>query len=131
VPTDGARCPVLGWMKAAPAFVEPGTGHRAPSLVVFVISTATGHSSDVIPTPIARATHRGPLAATLLSTSLRYRRTRLRRGESAISVNDIRRFMRDGHRELVILKFSHYSNFDADAYREMIGRTVDTIGRWL
>lgn len=45
---------------------------------------------------------------------------------------DIARFMNEGHRELVILKFSHYSdNFTDDYYKDMVKEIQSSLGKWL
>ena len=55
-------------------------------------------------------------------------------------LNDVRRFMNQGHRELVILNFSHYLNkttgqtnqvFGDFQYRQLIGNITNSLGRWL
>jgi hypothetical protein len=51
-------------------------------------------------------------------------------------LNDVQRFMAEGHRELAILKFSHYSGFDdaqgvSRAYQALAGRITAALGRWL
>jgi hypothetical protein len=49
---------------------------------------------------------------------------------------DVRRFLAEGHRELAILKFSHYSGFDdaqgeSRAYRELARRVKAALEPWL
>jgi hypothetical protein len=46
-------------------------------------------------------------------------------------LNDVKKFMAEGHRELVILKFSHYAGFDDNYYRKLVQLIVDTIGPYL
>ena len=44
---------------------------------------------------------------------------------------DVRRFMAAGHRELVILKFSHYEGFDGDAFDRLVKQIKTSLGPWL
>jgi hypothetical protein len=46
-------------------------------------------------------------------------------------LNDVKKFMSEGHRELVILKFSHYDGFTQDIYRRLVKMIQDTLGAWL
>lgn len=46
-------------------------------------------------------------------------------------LNDIKRFMNEGHRELVIFKFSHYDNFSDEVYSTLVKQIAETIGTWL
>jgi len=46
-------------------------------------------------------------------------------------LQDVRRFAREGHRELVILKFSHYEGFHDEAYKGLIGQIKASLGLWL
>src|SRR5690606_15537025 len=46
-------------------------------------------------------------------------------------LDDVARFMQEGHRELVILKLSHYVSFDDDVYQRMVRQIRDRLGRWL
>jgi len=46
-------------------------------------------------------------------------------------LNDVRRYMNQGHRELVILKFSHYDRFDSHQYSEMIRQVSQQLTPWL
>ncbi|MCC5612663.1 hypothetical protein LC612_39725 [Nostoc sp. CHAB 5834] len=46
-------------------------------------------------------------------------------------LNDVQRFMKEGNKELVILKFSHYDNFSDSAYNQMVQEVKDMIGNWL
>lgn len=53
-------------------------------------------------------------------------------GPSLQSVlDDIKRFYQEGHRELAILKFSHFDNFDAAIYEKMKTLIKSTLGPWL
>jgi hypothetical protein len=45
--------------------------------------------------------------------------------------NDVRAFMAEGHRELVILKLSHYKDFSSDDYSRMTAMIQQTLGPWL
>ena len=49
----------------------------------------------------------------------------------ATVLNDVKNFASEGHRELVILKFSHFRNFDAEVYDRLVSETEAAIGRWL
>lgn len=44
---------------------------------------------------------------------------------------DVWRYMNEGHRELVILKFSHYQNIDSDSYKKMVTMISDYLSPWL
>ncbi len=44
---------------------------------------------------------------------------------------DIQRFMEEGHRELIILKFSHFKDIDDDLYPEMVSMIRSALHRWL
>lgn len=46
-------------------------------------------------------------------------------------VDDVRRFMNEGNRELVILKFSHYAKFTDGIYEQLVEMLQDKLGRWL
>ncbi len=46
-------------------------------------------------------------------------------------LNDVKKFMQEGHRELVILKFSHYDGFTQDIYRRLVKMLQDSLGAWL
>jgi|GEM_PF-640558 len=46
-------------------------------------------------------------------------------------LEDIHSFMKEGHQELVILKFSHYKKFDEKIYKKLINRICDSLGDWL
>jgi len=46
-------------------------------------------------------------------------------------LNDVRRFMNEGHRELIILKLSHYDSFNADRYESAIAEIQNRLGSWL
>jgi hypothetical protein len=46
-------------------------------------------------------------------------------------LNGVKKFMSEGHRELVILKFSHYKGFTEDIYRRLVKMLQDTLGAWL
>lgn len=46
-------------------------------------------------------------------------------------LNDVKKFMAEGHRELAILKFSHYDGFTDDIYRKLVRMLQDTLGAWL
>jgi hypothetical protein len=45
-------------------------------------------------------------------------------------LDQIARFMREGHRELAVLKFSHYEDFDQAAFGKMCDRINAKIGAW-
>jgi hypothetical protein len=44
---------------------------------------------------------------------------------------DVQRFMQEGHRELLLLKFSHYEGINSESYREMIEQISQSLGPWL
>ncbi|HEV7570218.1 MAG TPA: hypothetical protein VGQ21_01860 [Thermoanaerobaculia bacterium] len=46
-------------------------------------------------------------------------------------LNDVKQFAAQGHRELVILKFSHFKYVDNDHYRRFVAQIENTIGDWL
>ncbi len=46
-------------------------------------------------------------------------------------LSDVRRFMAEGHRELVILKLSHYKDLNNDLYKNMVQRIKSNIDGWL
>jgi hypothetical protein len=46
-------------------------------------------------------------------------------------VDDVQRFMREGHRELVVLKFSHYEKFTRAAYEALVAMLQDKLCDWL
>src|SRR5882724_6423727 len=46
-------------------------------------------------------------------------------------LNDIKKFLSEGHKELAIFKFSHYDNFSDDVYKTLVKQINDTIGAWL
>ncbi|WP_064745860.1 hypothetical protein [Lysobacter antibioticus] len=46
-------------------------------------------------------------------------------------VDDIARFMAEGHRELVTLKFSHYAGFDNPVYEYLVELLQSRLGAWL
>lgn len=46
-------------------------------------------------------------------------------------LDQIARFMREGHRELAVLKFSHYETFTQDAFTKMCDMIQQKIGAWL
>lgn len=46
-------------------------------------------------------------------------------------VDDVQRFMNEGNRELVILKFSHYAKFTDGVYEQLVELLQDKLGRWL
>jgi len=46
-------------------------------------------------------------------------------------LNDIKKFLSEGHKELAIFKFSHYDNFSDDVYKTLVKQINDTIGTWL
>lgn len=53
-------------------------------------------------------------------------------GPSLLSVlEDVQRYMGEGHRELVILKFSHYQAFDASIYEGMVSMIREKLNPWL
>jgi len=46
-------------------------------------------------------------------------------------LNDVQKFMNEGSRELLILKFSHFGNFSDTVYRTMVQMITDKLGTWL
>lgn len=46
-------------------------------------------------------------------------------------INDVERFMLEGHRELVVLKFSHYEKFTAEAYEALVVTLQEKLRDWL
>jgi hypothetical protein len=46
-------------------------------------------------------------------------------------LNDIKKFLSEGHKELAVFKFSHYDNFNDDVYKILVQQIHDTIGPWL
>lgn len=48
-----------------------------------------------------------------------------------VVLEDIRRFLEEGHRELVVLKFSHYKDIDDAAYKKMTQMIQHYLERWL
>jgi hypothetical protein len=46
-------------------------------------------------------------------------------------LDDVARFMGGAGRELVILKFSHYENFTADVYEQLVGLVQSKLASWL
>jgi hypothetical protein len=46
-------------------------------------------------------------------------------------LDQIARFMNAGHRELAVLKFSHYEDFSQDAFTKMCDLITQKIGTWL
>jgi hypothetical protein len=48
-----------------------------------------------------------------------------------VVLDDVARFANEKHRELVILKFSHFHHITTNAYRQLVTMVVDTIGKWL
>jgi hypothetical protein len=54
------------------------------------------------------------------------------RGPKLVEVlDDVRRFAGEGHRELVVLKFSHYQGFRDDAYKSLVKQIKASLGPWL
>ncbi len=49
----------------------------------------------------------------------------------SVVLADIARFMNEGHRELVTLKFSHYKDIDDATYRKLTKLIQDQLDRWL
>ena len=53
-------------------------------------------------------------------------------GPSLSSVlSDVKKFYEEGHKELAILKFSHFDNFTNDIYKKMMAMIQDQLGKWL
>ena len=48
-----------------------------------------------------------------------------------VVLEDIRRFLEEGHRELVVLKFSHYKDIDDAVYKKMTQMIQHYLERWL
>jgi hypothetical protein len=48
-----------------------------------------------------------------------------------VVLDDVRRFCREPHRELIILKFSHYEAIDDKAYRRMVEEIMKRLDPWL
>ncbi len=46
-------------------------------------------------------------------------------------LSDVQKFMNEGHRELAILKFSHYDDFTDDIYNKMVAMIQSYLGKWL
>ncbi|MGH8083190.1 MAG: hypothetical protein ACREP7_21605, partial [Lysobacter sp.] len=46
-------------------------------------------------------------------------------------VDDVARFREDGKRELIVLKFSHYSGFTDGAYATLVFMLQEKLGQWL
>ncbi len=46
-------------------------------------------------------------------------------------LDDVRKFVREGHRELVILKFSHYQGFNDEVYLNLAKQIGECLGPWL
>lgn len=46
-------------------------------------------------------------------------------------LDDVKKYMNEGHHELVILKFSHYEKFSDEVYKKMVQLITDKIGPWL
>jgi hypothetical protein len=46
-------------------------------------------------------------------------------------LDDVRRFCRQPHRELIILKFSHYETFSDTVYRQMVKEIAARLDTWL
>lgn len=46
-------------------------------------------------------------------------------------LKDIEKFFNEGHRELAILKFSHFKNFNNVIYQDMQKMITDHLGKWL
>jgi hypothetical protein len=46
-------------------------------------------------------------------------------------LDQVRDFCLEGHRELAILKLSHFDGIDDDTYETMVGQITDKIGTWL
>lgn len=46
-------------------------------------------------------------------------------------LEDIRKFATEGHQELVILKFSHFSGIDARSYERLVFDVRDALGAWI
>lgn len=59
--------------------------------------------------------HHGPIAGPDLSTILA----------------EIQRYCNFGHRELIIIDWSHFDNWDATVYQQFVTQVNNAIGRWL
>ena len=46
-------------------------------------------------------------------------------------LDDIKKFMEENHNELVILKFSHYKDFNIESYKQLVECINSNIGKWL
>lgn len=46
-------------------------------------------------------------------------------------LNDVKHFMQEGHREVVVLKFSHFDFEGTEAYKRLLNMIADTLGPWL
>ena len=46
-------------------------------------------------------------------------------------LDDIQKFCREGHRELAILKLSHFDNIDGNTYSKLLDQIENVIGIWL
>jgi hypothetical protein len=46
-------------------------------------------------------------------------------------LDDVRRFCREPHRELIILKFSHYQDISDNTYRQMVEEITSRLDPWL
>jgi hypothetical protein len=46
-------------------------------------------------------------------------------------LDDIHRFMQEGHHELVLLKFSHYDGITTQSYQTMVGQITQSLRPWL
>ena len=46
-------------------------------------------------------------------------------------LDDVRRFLNEGHRELIILKLSHYDAFNTDRYSTTVAMIQDRLSTWL
>lgn len=46
-------------------------------------------------------------------------------------LSDLKRYLQLGYQELLLLKFSHFSFFDASVYKQMVQQITDSIGTWL
>lgn len=46
-------------------------------------------------------------------------------------LQDIKRFAEEGHKELALLKFSHFDNIDSATYPKLVSQINDAIGSWL
>lgn len=46
-------------------------------------------------------------------------------------LSDLKRYLQLGYQELLLLKFSHFTLFDASVYKQMVQQITDSIGPWL